>query len=118
MKQVGVGDNCAPVKAAKHVVIKYDPEYIKSGFIRAGCDAELKAKCVECVETLSAQLFLFFLIWAQHLKALLRHELKKTLNSFSICTLSFIGFYSYPQGFVQYVKDSVCCLTTQCCLQR
>lgn len=59
LKQVGVGDNCAPVKAAKHVVIKYDPEYIKFGFIRAGCDAELKAKCVECVEILSAQLFFF-----------------------------------------------------------
>ena len=35
-------------KDSKHVVRKYDPEYIKSGFIRAGSDAELKVKCVEC----------------------------------------------------------------------
>lgn len=41
LKQVGVGDNPAPVKAAKHVVIKYDPECI-IGFIRTGRDAELK----------------------------------------------------------------------------
>lgn len=48
-----------PVKAAKHVVIKYDPEYIKFGFISAGSNAELKAQCVECDEILS-QPSLFF----------------------------------------------------------
>lgn len=79
MKQMGVGDNCAPVKAAKHVVIKYDPEYIKFGFIRAGCDAELKAKCVECVEILSELFFFFFFLKWAHLKALFWHEPKKNL---------------------------------------
>ena len=36
-------DNPVPVKAPKCVVRKYDPEYIKYGFIMAGSDAKPKA---------------------------------------------------------------------------
>ena len=48
-----MGDNPAPVKAPKRVVRKYDPEYIKFGFIMAGSDAAPKGQCVECGEILS-----------------------------------------------------------------
>lgn len=54
LKQVGVGDNPAPVKAAKHVVIKYDPECI-IGFIMTGRDAELKHSVLKLLA------FFFFL---------------------------------------------------------
>lgn len=40
-----MGDNCAPVKAQKCVVRKYDFEYIKFGFIMAGGDAEPRTVC-------------------------------------------------------------------------
>lgn len=49
-RESDVGDNCAPVKAPKCVVRKYNPEYIKVGFIMEGGDAELKAQCVQCGE--------------------------------------------------------------------
>ena len=41
------------LKKPRKVVRKYDPEYIKYGFISAGPDLELKAQCVECAQILS-----------------------------------------------------------------
>ena len=40
-------------KPRKVVMRKYDPEYIKYGFISAGNDLEPKAQCVECAQILS-----------------------------------------------------------------
>lgn len=41
-----------PVKASKCIVRKYDPEYVRFGFIKAGSD-ELRVQRVECGEILS-----------------------------------------------------------------
>ena len=54
-----MGDNPAPVKASKCVVRKYDPEYIKSGIIMVGSDAETKR--TEYGEILSQPTSLFLL---------------------------------------------------------
>ena len=40
-------------KPRKVVVKKYDPEYIKYGFISAGTDLEPTDQCVECTQILS-----------------------------------------------------------------
>ena len=40
-------------KPRKVVMRKYDPEYIKYGFISAGNDLEPKTQCVECAQILS-----------------------------------------------------------------
>ena len=40
-------------KPRKIVVRKYDPEYIKYGFLSAGTDLEPTAQCVECAQILS-----------------------------------------------------------------
>ena len=40
-------------KSRKVVVRKYDPEYIKYGFISAGTDLEPIAQCVVCAQILS-----------------------------------------------------------------
>lgn len=42
LKQVGVGDDPGPVKAAESAVIKCNPKYIKFGITRAESDDGLK----------------------------------------------------------------------------
>ena len=49
-RKADVGDRPVQGKASKCVVRKYDAEYIKFGFIRAGTETKLKAQCVECGE--------------------------------------------------------------------
>ncbi len=52
-RKADVADRPVQAKASKCVVRKYDAEYIKFGFIRAGTDTKPKAQCVECGEILS-----------------------------------------------------------------
>lgn len=46
------GDNRATVKAPKHVMRKYVPEYIKFVLIMADNDAGPHAQCLECDQIL------------------------------------------------------------------
>lgn len=57
------GDNLEPMKAAKPVVRKSDPEYIRPGFMMAGGDAELNAQRAECGEILSPPCLFFLLVF-------------------------------------------------------
>ena len=42
-------------KPSKVVVVKYNPDYIKYGFISAGTHLESTAQCVECSQILSKE---------------------------------------------------------------
>lgn len=46
-----MADNHLSVKAPMPVTRKYEPVYIKYGFIIADCDAKLKAQSIACGET-------------------------------------------------------------------
>ncbi len=87
-RKADVADRPVQAKASKCVVRKYDAEYIKFGFIRAGTDTKPKAQCVECGEILSNE-------------ALKPSKLQRHLNS------KHPGCVGKPKEYFQRKKDGL-----------